>query len=254
MYNRTRMTIDRRLKAQHPDEPWRWRKEWVEKRATHSHLQDGLVLLGIALVWNALWGGAIWYLFFEAEDPSPIRWVMLPFAAFGPLLLVGAVRGLYNGIRYQRSTLLLDTVPQPAGRRFIARVQMPSLPDGDVWSELLCAMRRTQRSHGETLWKKEQQIPRASIQQTADAWNIPIDFELPADAKETADLGQPGEISWTLTITLGKDRHSPVTQASFPIPVFGGRAEEVDEFEAALAAMPEDVQRRIRDELALKKL
>lgn len=246
--------IDRRLKAQHPEEPWHWRKEWVERRATHSHLQDGLVLLGVALVWNALWGGAVWYLFFEAEAPSPIRWVMLPFAAFGPLLLVGALRGLSNGIRHPRSTLLINTVPQRVGQRFAARVQMPSLPEGDVWSELLCALRRTQRGQGEPLWKAEQQIPRASIQQTPDGWSIPIAFDLPPDAKETAGLGQPGEISWTLTVGVGRDRHSPVTRASFPIPVFGGRIEEADEFEAALAAMPEDVQRRIRDELAQKKV
>lgn len=211
------------------------------------------MLLGIALVWNALWGGAIWYLFFEAEDPSPIRWVMLIFAAFGPLLLFGALRGLYNGIRYPRSTLILNKVPQPVGQRFTARVLMPSLPDGEVWSELLCALRRTQRSQGEPLWKKEQQIPRASIQQTPDGWNIPIAFDLPSDARETADLGQPGEISWTLTIGVGRDRHSPITRASFPIVVFGGRVEQADEFETALAAMPEDVQRRIRDELAQKK-
>lgn len=245
--------IERRLKTRHPAEPWLWRREWVDKRSVHSHLQDGLVLLGIALVWNALWGGAIWFLFFEAEDPSPIRWVMLVFAAFGPLLLAGAVRGLYNGIRHPRSTLHLNAVPQPVGQRFIARVHMPSLPDGDVWSELQCGVRRTQRSQGEQLWKDEKAIPRASIQQTADGWNIPIDFTLPRDAKETADLGQPGEISWTLTVVVGKDRHSPVTRASFPIPVFGGRVEEAGEFEMALAAMPEDVQRRIRDELAQKK-
>jgi hypothetical protein len=212
------------------------------------------VLVGIALVWNALWGGAIWYLFMEAEDPSPIRWVMLIFAAFGPLLLVGAVRGLYNGIRFPRSTLLLDTVPQPVGRRFNARVQMPSIPDGDVWSELLCAMKRTPRSQGEPLWKEERQIPRASIQQTPDGWNIPIAFDIPPDAKETAGRGQPGEISWTLTVAAGKDRRSPVTRASFPIPVSGGRVEEPDEFEVELAKMPEDVQRRIRDELGQKKL
>ena len=157
MYKGRTVRIDRRLKAQHPDEPWLWKKEWVDKRAVHSHLQDGLVLLGIAMAWNALWGGAIWYMFFEAEDPSPIRWVMLPFAAFGPLLLVGAVRSLYNGIRHPRSTLHLNSVPQPVGQRFTARVQMPSLPEADIRSELLCAMRRTQRSQAEPLWKKEQQ-------------------------------------------------------------------------------------------------
>jgi hypothetical protein len=240
--------IDRTLQARHPKEPWLWRRDWAEKRVRHSHRRDGVALLLFALVWNGVCA-AIAYVAFTGEGASPIKWVLLIFAPFGLLLLWGAIRSMSAGFRWPHATLLLNLVPQPLGRTFKARVEMPAMPPGDIWTSLTCVLHRTPRSH-ETRWKEERQVPRASVNRTTNGCTFPVEFELPGDGEETSNLGQPLEIAWTLNFAIGRDKDAPRVTGSFPIPVFGGRVEKIDEFEAALEMMPEDVQKKIRADIA----
>jgi hypothetical protein len=56
-------------------------------------------------------------------------------------------------------------------------------------------------------------------------------------------------VLWTLDVILAGDANHALVGARFPIPIFGGRVQPVDDFEAALARLPEDLRRKIEADL-----
>ena len=243
------MVVDQKLKAQHPSSPWLWNRGWVEKRIQHSHARDGMALLGFAVVWNAfVWSCALFVL--KGDEPAPVRWVIWTFAALGVLLLWGGLRGSFIGMRFGTTTLHVSDVPQRLGRRFRAELRARRIPDGTIWTSVACVLRRTRRPHFDTVWTEEREVPRASVQELPDGWRIPIEFDLPATADESRNLGELDEVSWKVTVSIGADKGTPTIRGEYPIPVFGGAAKEVSEFDVLLAELPDELREKIEKDLA----
>lgn len=240
------MIIDRKLQAAHPKEPWLWRRDWSEKRLTHSHLLDGVGLLAFAVAWVAVITPAAYFVF-TGEQPQFLKWILGLFAILGALLLFGAVRSVITGIRYPRSALVLNSVPQRLGQKFRAQWEAARIPPGDILTFMTCT--RGTNKQQRTIWREEREVPRSSIHQTASGWVAPVEFDLPPRGEETAELDTPNQIAWHVGVAVRRDNVATIS-ASFLIPVFGGKqAEPTGEFEALLAELPDDIRRKIEADI-----
>jgi hypothetical protein len=244
----TLMRIDPSLKKAHPDEPWLWWGRWPQKRIPHRHLVDVSLMAIMAIGWCGM-AFVLWRFLVAGREGGLARWFVYGFAAIGLLLVWGTVRTAFHAARFGVSTLHLNEVPQPLGRRFTARLETSRVPAGPVTARLTCGQRLTRGGHEKVVWRESREIPRAAMHATSTGAMIPIEFVLPPDGLETANIGEAGEVLWTLDVILAGDANHALVGARFPIPIFGGRVEPVDDFEAALARLPEDLRRKIEADL-----
>jgi hypothetical protein len=200
------------LREQHPTEPWLWREDWVSRRLVYSNRARSLGLLVFAVFWTGF-GSAMAYVIIDTQT-SPFRWLMLLVPTVGILLLYGGVRLALLGFRYPQFVLILDKVPLRPGQRFAARVEAPSIPDVKIRTSLSC-IRWPQREQEQTLWTDAHVIPRYEVRGTPLV--IPIDFNLPFDARETSESD---EIIWRLSVEIGGVPGSPDVKGTFEVPVF----------------------------------
>ena len=53
--------VDQTFRAQHPDEPWLWRRDWAERVVRESPDFGGWCLWGFAILWN-LFCVPVWFI------------------------------------------------------------------------------------------------------------------------------------------------------------------------------------------------
>ena len=213
-----------RLRAQHPHEPWLWRRDWAERTVRQSADLGGWCLWGFAVVWN-LFCIPLWFL-------VPWRWpmeaptiLMAAFPVSGALLLGLAVYQALRHRKYGISLCRIERSPIALGStlRGELEVRMHEIPAGG-FALRLASVRRTvhgsgkNRSVNETvLWQDEQTIAHGPMP-SPNGLRVPFRFDVPFDC-EPCDFSDPSDtVLWRLHVSAevpGIDY-----QAAFELPVF----------------------------------
>jgi hypothetical protein len=225
-YHRLRET--EALKANNPEQPWLWRRDWASGRIEDSTRVD---LLG-AWVFAAFWSLVAFpagYLGLEAalREHKLAGLIALLFPLVGLWLLARAILISLRKRKYGTSVLDLSPTPAAIGRSLTGLVSAPvglNPPQG-FRVRLTCVRRVTSRtgkssSTQETvLWEDEQQGQgKQSRDYQGMRTAIPISFQLPGnvDPCDTADSNN--RVLWRLQVAAsvtGIDY-----EASFEVPVF----------------------------------
>jgi hypothetical protein len=229
-----RMKEAEALQAAHPEEPWRWRRDWASGRIEDSTRDTLLTAWIFAALWNlvSLPGG---YVGLRAAlyEGKPAGLVALLFPAVGIWLLARAVQATLRKNKYGISRLDLSTIPGVIGHTIAGTIRAPIglQPAEGFQVSLTCVRRVTTRSGKSSstseriLWQEERRIGGEQSRDYAGMKTIiPIGFQLPPDV-EASDAANPNNlVVWRLQASAsvpGIDYDS-----TFEVPVFRTSASE----------------------------
>lgn len=217
--------MNARLRAQHPDEPWLWRDDWVARNIRQTTEVGGWCLGGFAVAWNLF---AIPASFFVPwRGPWDAQGILLAsFPITGVLVVAFALYAILRSRKYGLSFCRIDQSPIPLGGTLRGEidVRLHQSPPGG-FAVRLASLRRTisgvgkNRSVSEVvLWQDEQTLAHGSMPSPIGL-RVPFRFDLPAEG-EPSDYRNPERTTlWRLDVSAevaGIDY-----AASFELPVFG---------------------------------
>jgi hypothetical protein len=261
-YGGKKLAAEEKLRARHPDEPWRWRADWASGRIAGSTHTAAYVAIGFAVLWNLVSLPAAVFVPHEIASGNQIAAIALLFPLIGVGLAAWAIRAWLRLKRFKVATLTLARTPAVLGGRLRGsiRVEAEVPVTADFRLELSCSEERVSgsgknRERSERLvWQKEWRVPRHQCQVSSMLTSIPVDVLLPADQPATTMGDDTPKFSWRLDVT--GECPGPDFWSRFELPVFAlgaaGTAADADADAGVGAPAPPAPQRP--DERALASL
>jgi hypothetical protein len=216
-----------RLQAEHPTEPWLWRKDWAQGRAESKTRTNMLAGWVFAIFWNAI-SAPIALLVFPAaaKQKGAVAYLILFFPLIGIFLLIHAIRETIAFFEFGKTYFEMSSVPGVIGRELKGQIQarFPHSPDHGVHLRLSCVHRVTvnsgdSRSTTETIvWREEADLSSGQLCPGPAGTTIPVQFRIPLEAQPTEKRSSSDEIVWILEALAdvpGVNYHD-----IFEVPVF----------------------------------
>jgi len=216
------------LEAEYPDEPWMWRKNWVDGRIPSS------TPVGMFIGWIfalAFCGASVPLVMKVGPEllhgGEPQLWIPLLFPLVGVSMLIWAIYATLRWLKFGRAYCDLITHPGVVGGWFTAVVWAGyrHRDDDTATAVLTCYHKyetgsgKNRSTHRDIQWQEEHIIRREGIGQDDQGKTaLPVKIYLPRECKPTT-LANPNDcIEWDLTV------HSDVPgidfQSAFIVPVF----------------------------------
>jgi hypothetical protein len=229
------------LRNAHPDEPWKWKSMWLQpaipenakpwKTVLHLYtLWSGIII--VTLVAAAAMSGAF------AKEPS--AWLIMIFVVLWAFPLWASIRTLRH--RLAAGVTRFEPAESPAwpggALRGAILLDKPLPMRGTAELNLVCERSETRGTGDgsstttERIWSAHKSVPQDMITRDIVSYRLPVDFQIPADAPESAGgVDSPVKHVWKLELKVpGTPIHSV-----FEIPVF--RTEKSPAVESASAGM-----------------
>ncbi len=215
-------------KAQTPEAPWTWRREWAAGVIPATQGAEAAGLAVGAVLWNLLVSVFLVAVLSDRGVPKFVLVLLAVFVLAGIGLLTAAVKAFLRWRRFRGTCFRMSPVPGVLGGRLSGAVQVPVklAAAGGFRLKLDCFERVVQGSgkHRRTvevsLWSAEQEVHQDVLAQVPGQTAIPVVFDLPADLPESSP--EPGgPLVWRLEARAevpGVD-----FLARFEVPVFAGR-------------------------------
>jgi len=209
-----------------PDEPWRWREDWVSGRIVSSNRNTMWGAWIFALLWNGISSMVWFFLPQELAKGNKAALLGLIFPAVGLGLLIWAVRATLRWRKFGVVTLELTRSPVLLGGELSGLITTTaSLASARVLKlQMTCLEhdRRGKNNATRLLWEDRKELEAAALHVTT---GIPIFFQLPRDGTPTSPRPDSVFVKWQLEVkaeTAGVD-----FGAAFELPVFGVVADSV---------------------------
>ncbi|HUR79796.1 MAG TPA: hypothetical protein VM733_03460 [Thermoanaerobaculia bacterium] len=213
------------LRAQHPDEPWLWRRDWMDRTIRQSPALGGACLLGFTILWN-LFAIPIGIFLVRWRWPMDARTILLAaFPISGALLILLALYAAARRWRYGVSTCRIERSPIPLGTTLRGELDVrlrEAPPQG--FALRLASVRREIRGSGKDrsehetiLWQDEQTLEHG-LMPSAIGMRVPFRFDIPHDAPPCDFTDPRNTVLWKLYASAavpGIDY-----EAEFELPVF----------------------------------
>ncbi|RPJ06575.1 MAG: hypothetical protein EHM36_06800 [Deltaproteobacteria bacterium] len=219
-------------KKEHPNAPWMWVDEWLERRIVYSGTGN-LVFVWFVIPVVIFGGGFVWYMnraIILAKMQSSSRFEVIAFALLMLFILVpallGAVSWTRGQLKYGKSIFELSTYPGIVGGELAGTIytRMKEIPKDGFKVQLACEL--TERSSGRSsntstvfLWAAERKVLMQELKMGPEGVSIPVSFSIPPGAEES-DLwmSHNRRIDWTLSAFSGRKGTQYLSQ--FNVPVF----------------------------------
>ena len=220
-----KMAAEEALRAQFPDEPWRWRPEWANGRMAASSRASAYVAIAFAGLWNLISLPLSFQIPAEIASGNTLAAVGLLFPLVGAALAAWAIRAWLQLKRFKVATLTLQRMPVALGGRLkgTIRVEAPVPVTADFRLELECVEKRTRgtgkhrRREEHLRWQRQWRVPRHQCQISAQHTTIPVDVHVPADQPATT-IDDGDGIFWRLEVA--GECPGPDFSSRFDLPVF----------------------------------
>lgn len=213
-----------RLRAQHPNEQWLWRRDWAERAVRESVEIGGWCLWGFAIVWN-LFCVPLWFLI-RWEWPMDAKTILMAaFPIVGALVLLLAIHQTLRRYKYGQSLCRLERSPIPIGATLRGDLEVRlHEPPSAGFALRLASVRRTvsgtgkNRSvHEHILWQDEQTVAHG-VMPSPNGLRVPFRFDVPFDCKP-CDLSNPSDmVLWNLHVSA--DVPGIDYETRFELPIF----------------------------------
>jgi hypothetical protein len=214
------------LRYQHPDEPWRWRKEW-ETGAIFADTKAKMVsVFVLAAFWNLISSPMLFVMPGELRGGNYAALIGLLFPLVGAVLIVLVVYLALQWRRYGAAVFEMGGVPGVVGGLLHGQIRIPTvvLPEEEALVILDCVNRLTtgsgdSRHTSETiLWHRETTISCSQLVRDGRATVIPVRFVVPVDKPPTDDSDSNNTTLWWLRANIATSGVD--FSANFEVPVF----------------------------------
>lgn len=221
------------LKEANPGRPWMWREDWARGEARSTARSSLAPLWFMSVLWNLVSSPLLLLLPGEiAKGNRPAAFGLL-FPLIGAGLLAHAFLQTLRWRKFGDSTLALASTPAAPGGRLVGAIRTGAglRPEGGFRLALTCVRRVTsgsgkERSVSETiLWRGDRTMTGSLPGDDPMRPDIPVSFEIPADAAPTRGEDSVDRILWNLSVDAelpGLDYHADFEVPVFPAP--GGAA------------------------------
>lgn len=212
-------------KAQFPDQPWKWKKEWAGPAIAADSEAGTVVIWFFAVFWNLIsWIATVALLSKGLSKPG--EYFVFLFPLVGLLLLWLAIYQTVRARKYGRARFVPSSLPGVIGGYLggVIEVSANVVPEADARLTLKC-IRREVRGSGKNrsvrenvLWEREESIARDKWAGSARGTSIPVLFYIPAGQPQTDASDRNNEIVWRLAASAATAGVDFATQ--FKVPVF----------------------------------
>jgi hypothetical protein len=248
------------LAAAHPDEPWLWKRQWVDGRINSSSGMMAVFATMFALLWNSITWPILYLMLGEmSRKPNAFALFFLLFPVVGVLLLVWAAVAVLRLRKYGRSVFEMESVPGVIGGQLAGVIRTSAKVRAEEGFRLaLCCVEKTtsgDNSSEKVLWQSEQLIARELLRHDPRRSAIPVLFQIPYDCRPTeSEPSEYRQATWRLEVSA-KTRGFDFS-TSFEVPVFKTAASDpnfiVDPALLAKYSAPEDPERDLREARLVK--
>ena len=231
--------------TRHPEEPWRWRTDWVAGFTRDATRGTAWALWIFATIWCLISFPIAWIAVGQRAEEGNVVLVTLIFPIVGVLLLANAVFHTWKAFRYGRSILQLQTHPAQLGGTFRGVLE-GNLPSGEDYLVRAACVHEEVRGSGKSrttyrniVWQNDTEI-RGQMVGGASGMSLPIAIPLARDARETARLSSTDRILWLLDVSAevtGADY-----DAQFEFPVYGTSSVDSPITRSDVTLRPKDVR------------
>jgi hypothetical protein len=223
-YRNNRSTLTRnRQRRRFPNEPWRWRSDWLRGEVTHTNRRMARIMSWCAIAAAVV--ALVAELPVVTGDVAPQGGVLL-YGVLPAVALVLAVLATAATIKHGKlgdSRLTLARVPFVAGgvldATLLTSLKRPPSAGFEIALECLhvyvVGLANKRAIHVESLYEDARTFPGSAMANGAQAV---IHFSIPPNAVESDDNHPRDEIQWRIRVTgrlPGRDYH-----AHFEVPVF----------------------------------
>ena len=218
-------------KGAHPTEPWLWRDDWAEGRATGRAGGSLIVLWVFTVLWNGMAAVPVTFFFQHTTAPTkPMVWVFLGlFPLIGLIALIWAIRQTVRVLRFGRTFLQLQTLPAPLGGKFRGTidVRLPyPLPHG-IQLAFTCVNRVStgtgeERSTSEYIrWQEKKTLDPGQVLLGPQGATIPVEFDVPRDMPPSDSTDPDNQTLWL--VRAQADVPGVKFDDTYEVPVFETR-------------------------------
>lgn len=211
--------------AEHPSEPWLWRKDWASGRIPSQTRGNLIGAWVFAVLWNLV-SAPLLYTVARQAAKNPAAFIGLLFPIAGVFLLIRAIRQTLAYFEFGKTYFEMASVPGVIGRDLKGMIQarFPHSPDHGVHLRLSCVNRVTTGSGKSSstseniLWRDEADLSSSQVYPGPAGTTIPVDFHIPWGAQASEKRSPNSQTLWLLEALAdvpGVDYHD-----IFEVPVF----------------------------------
>ncbi len=224
-----RTEAEAKLKADHPEEPWRWKEDWNAGEIKGGSRAEAWMLAGMGLVFIGLSAPGVGAIPREWREGNYLILLVLLFVLVGFGLLIAAWRRAWQYWRYGPLIFRPEPLPGSWGG-FVGGVI--SIPQG-VWLvgdvELkLRNLRLTQSGSGKNRrtteavrWETETTLDHTQLSTLDKLRELPVLFHVPRDKGQPCDEADPEDRTvWRLSVTMPVRGMRRALTTSWDVPVF----------------------------------
>ena len=239
-----RPKVSLQLRANHPDQPWRWRADWAAGRVDNSVRRAVFFLWVFVIFFDLVSLVALWVVWHQVRYGSLAMWLGLVFPLIGLAVLVFATLTTRTWRRFGRAAFTPRTLPARPGAVLAGeiRIPVPLQPEPAFYLRLSC-VRRTTAQRGKQrvtterlLWQEEKWFRPNLPQSEAGATRLPVFFSLPADLPESTP-GTGDGVQWRLEASAKVS--GPDFNGLFEVPVYKPAAVPAGDAALAVTTAPE---------------
>jgi hypothetical protein len=212
------------LLAQHPNEPWLWRRDWADRAVRSTNAVSAGFLWFFGILW-LLMSLPMFFVFRERIGKEPLAILVLIFPVIGVLVLCAAAYLTLRRRKYGVSLCHFERLPIAIGgtMRGSIEARLTELPP-DGFRLRLTNLRRTVTGSGksrnvhERVICQDEQVLRSGAMPGPNGLRVPFALRIPADGEAADDRDSADRVIWRLEVEAevpGIDFN-----AQFELPVF----------------------------------
>ena len=215
---------EKKIQEEAPDTPWTWNEKW-QGGVIHSEGKAGTIGLAcFAIFWN-LFISVFWIAILQSDKNNP--WFVFAFIGLFQLIGFGLLGvflyHFFRGLKYGKSTLVMDQMPGVIGGETKAKLTIPKRVEASQGFEvnLKCIHKYTTGSgdnrstHRDTLWETGVQVVHPENKFDMEKTELDFVFQVPFE-NECKETDPDKEIYWELKveadvegIDYGEEFHLP---------------------------------------------
>jgi hypothetical protein len=212
----------RRLKAAHPDEPWRQRADWESGEVPTAVPDEAKFFWFFSTIWNAISLPMLFIVPQEWNDGNKLAVIGLIFPVVGMWVLWLAIRGTLVGLKFGKVIFDMHTMPGILGGDLVGVIKVPRKlgTQQDIPLTLRCIRRESsgsgdsQSTVDRALWQTDKMVLAGELQRTGWGCEIPVRFTIPHDLPDSSSHN----IQWRLAAMADIPGLDFATE--FEIPVY----------------------------------
>ena len=214
-----------KLKADYPNEPWKWREAWKEGVMKGDEKSSMLFMIPFALIWNSLAFPAIFpaYEAFKSGETLALLILIFPLVGIGIIYILIKKILAYN--KLGTSKFILDKSPGVIGGLLSGTfytgkpISLRKMQAQDIKFSLECFETEESRGSDDSptqslIWESSHSVSSNDIGSLQNS-GARVNFSIPYECRETSEEER---IEWKLSVKA--DLVGPNIDTKFVIPVF----------------------------------